>query len=175
MKLYYYFQKLKETIGNKLYRKVKRIRLAFLYTTVFALIWIPYGLVTVLRSFTEKPRAVVVDYNVKGRSPKKTLQTWFENLFATFHPVFYLYTHHHSRFISFLRMCRRKLQGQQNPRSEEVKAISFFEQHYKSLLPIQSQFLSAEYVCMCVVQWIVHGGKKKRDTQRHERRKCRKS
>jgi len=117
------FQKLKQILGRRLYRDLKRIRLAFLYSTVFALIWIPYGVVIVSRSFTENSRSTVVNYNLG--SPEKTLQTWFEGLFNTFHPIFYLYTHHHSRLTTFFRVCQRRMRRQQNtPHSQEARAIS---------------------------------------------------
>jgi len=90
---------------------------------VFALIWIPYGVVVVSRSFTENTRAIVVNYNVG--SPEKNLQTLFEGLFNTLHPIFYLYTHHHSRFIAFFKDCQGRLRGQQNiPHGQEIRGIS---------------------------------------------------
>jgi len=111
----------KRIIGRRLYKKLKHIRLAFLYTTGFALLWIPYGLLMV-RSFTENSRESVVNYNPSR--PEKKLQTLIERLFATLHPFLYLYTHHHSRFIIFFRSCKRKMQRQLNNTNNEVGAIS---------------------------------------------------
>jgi len=124
--LYLYFQALKRRIGKRLYRKLKRIRLVFLHTALFAIFWIPYGVSIVLQSFTgnsSRATTTVVNYNV--RSPDKAVQTWLGRLLATLHPIFYLYTHHHSRFIYFFRMCKRRLlcRTQSTP-TEYVSAIS---------------------------------------------------
>jgi len=82
-------QTVKQTIGRRLYKKLKHIRLAFLYTTGFALTWIPFGVLMVLRSFTENPRGTVVNYNPSR--PEKKLQTTMERLFAA-SCVIFIYT-----------------------------------------------------------------------------------
>jgi len=58
--------------------------------------------VEVLRSFTENPYKIVANANIT--SPKKRAQKYIEGAFITLHPIFYLYTHHHSKFISFFEI-----------------------------------------------------------------------
>jgi len=111
------FQSLKEIIGRKLYKKLKHIRLAFIYTTTFSLIWILYGVTMVWRSFTENQHRTVV--NVNPKSPKRRMQSGIERLFLTAHPVIYLYTYHHSRFVAFFKTCRSRFRQQQGRSLDE--------------------------------------------------------
>jgi len=113
---------MKRRIGRVLYKKLKQIRLAFLYTTLFALFWIPYGVITVWRSYTEDPYRIVINANFT--SPKRNVQNCLERVFVTLHPVVYLYTHHYSAFSYLFDKCRRKGNYSLDENNDEVLAVS---------------------------------------------------
>jgi len=115
---------MKRTIGPVLYKKLKQIRLAFFYSIIFALMWIPYGIITVWRSFTENPHRVVINATT-NQSPRRTLQSAFEGAFVTLHPIVYLYTHHNARFTHYLKKCRRRSKSRgADEDSDEIMVVS---------------------------------------------------
>jgi len=77
--------------------------------------------VEVWRSFTENPYEIVVNANIT--SPKKRAQKYIEGAFITLQPIFYLYTHHHSKFISFFKIFKKGNRQEEQANDEVISTI----------------------------------------------------